>query len=89
MLTEDFVENSYTSASNEWNLNRYIKSITIHIINENEDGLVMELDIINTEAPIANALRRILIAEIPTMAIEKVYLYQNTSCIQVGIHTYV
>lgn len=31
------------------------------------------------EPPLANALRRIMIAEIPTMAIEKVEMWQNTS----------
>jgi DNA-directed RNA polymerase I and III subunit RPAC1 len=30
---------------------------------------------------LANALRRIMIAEIPTMAIEKVEMWQNTSVI--------
>jgi DNA-directed RNA polymerase I and III subunit RPAC1 len=31
------------------------------------------------DAPIANAIRRILISEIPTMAIDKAIIYQNTS----------
>lgn len=34
------------------------------------------------DAPIANALRRILISEVPTMAIETVNIYNNTSIIQ-------
>jgi DNA-directed RNA polymerase I and III subunit RPAC1 len=34
-----------------------------------------KLDITGIEAPIANALRRIMIAEIPTVAIEKISLY--------------
>lgn len=34
-----------------------------------------ELEIDGIDAPIANALRRIMIAEIPTVAIEKVNLY--------------
>lgn len=38
-------------------------------------------DLNGVEAPLANALRRILIAEIPTMAIEKVEMWQNTSII--------
>lgn len=42
----------------------------------------MELDLISINASIANALRRILISEIPTMAIEKVMIYNNTSIIQ-------
>lgn len=38
-------------------------------------------DLIGVEPPLANALRRIMIAEIPTMAIEKVEMWQNTSVI--------
>ena len=38
-------------------------------------------DLIGAEPPLANALRRIMIAEIPTMAIEKVTIWQNTSII--------
>ena len=33
------------------------------------------------DAGLANALRRIIIAEIPTMAFHKVFLFQNTSVI--------
>lgn len=36
---------------------------------------------VGVDAPIANALRRILLAEVPTIAIETVYVYQNTSII--------
>jgi DNA-directed RNA polymerase I and III subunit RPAC1 len=41
----------------------------------------MVFDVIGIEPPLANALRRILISEIPTMAIEVVNIYQNTSII--------
>jgi DNA-directed RNA polymerase I and III subunit RPAC1 len=41
----------------------------------------MVFDIIGIEPPLANALRRILLSEIPTMAIEIVNMYQNTSII--------
>lgn len=37
---------------------------------------------IGVDAALTNAIRRILISEVPTMAIEKVYLMQNTSVIQ-------
>ena len=40
------------------------------------------MNIKGIDAPIANALRRTLIADIETMAIDKVVLYQNTSVIQ-------
>nr|XP_027202244.1 DNA-directed RNA polymerases I and III subunit RPAC1-like [Dermatophagoides pteronyssinus] len=39
----------------------------------------IDFDLINSEFPFANAIRRILLAEVPTMAIEKVHLYRNTS----------
>lgn len=38
-------------------------------------------DLIGAEPPLANALRRIMIAEVPTVAIEKVTMWQNTSII--------
>ncbi|XP_037074813.1 DNA-directed RNA polymerases I and III subunit RPAC1-like [Pollicipes pollicipes] len=41
-----------------------------------------EFDLIGIDAPIANAFRRILIAEVPSMAIEKVHIYNNTSILQ-------
>lgn len=54
--------------------------IDIIEINEAENSLVF--DMIGVEAPIANALRRILLSEVPTMAIETILLFQNTSIIQ-------
>jgi DNA-directed RNA polymerase I and III subunit RPAC1 len=45
----------------------------------NEEEIIFDLK--GVEAPLANALRRILLSEIPTMAIEVVNIYQNTSVI--------
>lgn len=45
------------------------------------DSEEIVFDLIGVEPPLANALRRIMIAEIPTMAIEKVDMWQNTSII--------
>lgn len=39
----------------------------------NEEEIIF--DLIGVEPPLANALRRIMIAEIPTMAIEKVEMW--------------
>jgi len=46
------------------------------------DKFDMEFDMIGYDAGIANALRRILLLDIPSMAIEKVYMYQNTTIMQ-------
>ena len=42
----------------------------------------LEFDLVSVDASIANAFRRILIAEVPTMAIETVYVSHNTSVVQ-------
>jgi len=42
----------------------------------------MVFDMIGIDAPIANAFRRILISEVPTMAIERVFITDNTSIIK-------
>lgn len=42
----------------------------------------MEFDMVGIDASIANAFRRILLAEVPTMAIEKIHIYNNTTIIQ-------
>ncbi len=48
-------------------------------------GNDMEFDVIGIDPAIANALRRILISEIPTVAIEHVYIINNTSIIAVRV----
>uniref|UniRef100_A0A914VE30 DNA-directed RNA polymerases I and III subunit RPAC1 n=1 Tax=Plectus sambesii TaxID=2011161 RepID=A0A914VE30_9BILA len=70
------------SSSEPWSVEKYCERIRVEIVNETSDGMELEFDLIGVEAPIANALRRVLLAEVPTMAIEKIYMYQNTSLIQ-------
>lgn len=42
----------------------------------------IEFDLVGVDASVANALRRIMIAEVPTIAIEDVYVWNNTSIMQ-------
>jgi DNA-directed RNA polymerase I and III subunit RPAC1 len=42
----------------------------------------LEFDLIGVDSSIANALRRIMIGEVPTIAIEHVFIVNNTSLIQ-------
>jgi len=46
------------------------------------DAMDMEFDMIGYDAGLANAVRRILVSDIPSMGIEKVYMYLNTSIMQ-------
>ena len=59
------------------NLNENMK---IKIIKSNDEEIVFDLT--GVDASIANALRRILLSEVPTVAIETVYIETNTSIIQ-------
>jgi DNA-directed RNA polymerase I and III subunit RPAC1 len=51
----------------------------LNILQQEEDELVFEL--IGCDTSFANALRRILLAEVPTVALEYVYMWNNTSLI--------
>lgn len=70
----------YPEEDNSWNLEAFEKQLLIQI--HQCENLLLEFDLIGVDASIANAIRRILIAEIPTMAIEYVYILNNTSVIQ-------
>jgi len=54
----------------------------IQIVEEAEDGMTIVFDMVGIDAPVANAIRRILLSEVPTMAIDTVFIYKNTSIIQ-------
>lgn len=54
--------------------------LKIQITNLTEEAI--EFDLVGVDAAIANALRRILLSEVPTVAIEHVWIAINTSIIQ-------
>ena len=60
-----------------------------HFINliyfSGNNPMEMEFDLIGIDPSLANSLRRIMISDVPSMAIEKVFIYNNTSIIQVHI----
>ncbi|CAO4377548.1 unnamed protein product [Caenorhabditis nigoni] len=90
VMQEEVVLNTYDECTDyveyddtkDFSIIDYCSQIKVAMVNESTDKMTLEFDITRIEAPIANALRRILIAEVPTMALEKIYLYQNTSVIQ-------
>ncbi|KAK9269768.1 hypothetical protein L1049_001546 [Liquidambar formosana] len=61
-------------------LDQFCKNFRVEVIRLTEDD--MEFDMIGIDPSLANAFRRILIAELPTMAIEKVLIANNTSVVQ-------
>jgi hypothetical protein len=52
----------------------------IRVISLDQDTLVF--DLIGVDTSVANSLRRILLSEVPTLAIETVYIQDNTSILQ-------
>ncbi|KAL1877352.1 hypothetical protein VTK73DRAFT_8725 [Phialemonium thermophilum] len=70
----------YAGEDNSWNIDTFRDGLQV-VFHENEQ-FNASFSLIGVDASIANAFRRILIAEIPTLAIEKVFIENNTSVIQ-------
>ncbi|KAM3862545.1 DNA-directed RNA polymerases I and III subunit RPAC1 [Diretmus argenteus] len=77
--TTDFPGN-YPGYDDTWHVQKFYKTFRIDLVDLDEDRL--EFDMQGVDAAVANAFRRILLAEVPTMAVEKVFIYNNTSIIQ-------
>ncbi|KAF2442182.1 DNA-directed RNA polymeras-like proteines I and III subunit RPAC1 [Karstenula rhodostoma CBS 690.94] len=68
--------------SHEWDLEYFKNNMRIEFQHEHANKLDLTFSLIGVDTSLANALRRILISEVPTLAIEDVFIYQNTSIIQ-------
>ncbi|GFO32307.1 DNA-directed RNA polymerases i and iii subunit rpac1 [Plakobranchus ocellatus] len=71
---------TYDEYDDVWSQERFEERFQIDIVSLSDTD--MEFDMVGVDAAIANAIRRILLAEIPTMAIESVAIWNNTSIIQ-------
>lgn len=63
-----------------WNLARFKQNLKVDFHQNDPYDAVFSL--VGVDASLANAFRRILIAEVPTLAIEDVFIFTNTSIIQ-------
>uniref|UniRef100_A0A8C4IL54 DNA-directed RNA polymerases I and III subunit RPAC1 n=1 Tax=Dicentrarchus labrax TaxID=13489 RepID=A0A8C4IL54_DICLA len=77
--TTDYPGN-YPGYDDVWDMQKFQKNFRIDVVHLDEN--TMEFDMVGIDAAIANAFRRILLAEVPTMAIEKAFIYNNTSIVQ-------
>uniref|UniRef100_A0A1X7UY15 DNA-directed RNA polymerases I and III subunit RPAC1 n=1 Tax=Amphimedon queenslandica TaxID=400682 RepID=A0A1X7UY15_AMPQE len=86
---EDSAKTAEGSLSNDneeslfWNFDKFVEKFRVDIVSLSYSSV--EFDMIGLDPPIANAIRRILLVEVPTMAIEKVHVINNTSVIQDGV----
>uniref|UniRef100_A0A060T300 DNA-directed RNA polymerases I and III subunit RPAC1 n=1 Tax=Blastobotrys adeninivorans TaxID=409370 RepID=A0A060T300_BLAAD len=69
----------YPGEDHSWDLEKFKKQFDVKIYNLGD--LNAEFDLIGIDTSIANAFRRIMISEIPTVAFETVQVYNNTSII--------
>ncbi|KAI0275302.1 DNA-directed RNA polymerase [Gloeopeniophorella convolvens] len=67
----------YPDEDHSWDLKKFKKRLQVRIQKLSERSI--EFDLVGVDASIANSLRRILIAEVPAVAIEYVYVWNNTS----------
>ncbi|XP_026743186.1 DNA-directed RNA polymerases I and III subunit RPAC1 [Trichoplusia ni] len=84
VLLEEFrlknAPNDYGMADEKWNFKKFVKKFRIVIVRM--DNFEMEFDLIGMQPAFANAFRRLMLSEVPSMAIEKVMIKNNTSIIQ-------
>lgn len=68
--------------SNAWDFQEWVENFRIKVqFKDRKLNLDMKFDMVGIDPALANAFRRILIAEVPTMAIEHVFYINNTSII--------
>eukprot|EP01105_Mastigella_eilhardi_P027901 TRINITY_DN8866_c0_g1_i1.p1 TRINITY_DN8866_c0_g1~~TRINITY_DN8866_c0_g1_i1.p1 ORF type:complete len:368 (+),score=118.10 TRINITY_DN8866_c0_g1_i1:42-1106(+) len=68
---------TFAGVKNAFDLESWKNQLRIEYVSHTNDELVF--DIIGIDASVANAFRRILLSEVPTVCIETVYMQNNTS----------
>lgn len=66
--------------SGAWDFDLFQQNLKVDVTRWTAE--LCEFDLVGVDASVANALRRTLIAEVPTVAVEHVYIWNNTSIIQ-------
>ncbi|OCF33497.1 DNA-directed RNA polymerase I and III subunit RPAC1 [Kwoniella heveanensis CBS 569] len=70
----------YPGEDHSWNLQKFKQNLVTSV--QRLTPSTIEFDLVGVDASIANALRRVMIAEVPTIAIEEIYVWNNTSIMQ-------
>ncbi|KZS94693.1 hypothetical protein SISNIDRAFT_452785 [Sistotremastrum niveocremeum HHB9708] len=69
----------YPGEDHSWDLGLFNERCRVQVQRLSQRSI--EFDLVGVDASVANALRRVIIAEVPTVAIEQVYVWNNTSVI--------
>lgn len=69
----------YPGESHAWDISDFRQTFTVIFHDVAEQGNEAIFSLVGIDASVVNAFRRILIAEVPTLAIEDVFMINNTS----------
>ncbi|KAF8872444.1 hypothetical protein CPB84DRAFT_1854470 [Gymnopilus junonius] len=69
----------YPGEDHAWDLSNFKKNLKVKVQRLSQHSI--DFDLIGVDASIANAFRRIMIAEVPTVCIEQVFVWNNNSVI--------
>jgi len=83
VLGEEEVQNDFPiepAQDDPWDIETFKQKLQVKVVKMEKDD--MEFDLIGIDFSLANAFRRIVLAEVPSMAVDRVFIYNNTSVIQ-------
>jgi len=83
VLGEEEVQNDFPfepARDDPWSIEAFKQKLHVKVVKMDKDD--MEFDVIGIDFSAANAFRRIMLAEVPSMAVDRVFIYNNTSVIQ-------
>ncbi|RZC32598.1 DNA-directed RNA polymerases I and III subunit RPAC1 [Asbolus verrucosus] len=69
-----------TVLDEKWDINKFKDKFRVVLVRLEDNE--MEFDLLGIHPFLANTFRRLMLSDVPTMAIEKVYVFNNTSVIQ-------
>ncbi|SCZ94238.1 BZ3500_MvSof-1268-A1-R1_Chr12-2g03774 [Microbotryum saponariae] len=70
----------YPHEDHAWDFAHFQEHLAVTVNSLSDQAI--EFDLVGVDASVANAFRRIVIAEVPTIAIETVYVWNNTTIVQ-------
>nr|CAH7724298.1 unnamed protein product [Callosobruchus chinensis] len=68
--------------ADSFDMKKFKKLYKVVIVRREADNYEMEFDLIGLHSALANTFRRLMLSDVPSMAIEKVHIQNNTSIIQ-------
>lgn len=70
----------YPDEDHAWDLEEFKKRATIDVKELSNEHI--QFDLVGVDTAVANAIRRVFLSDVPTVAIEKVFIVLNTSIVQ-------